>query len=85
MGPSMRDAKIVKASHESRMRAVAVETVHGAGMYIDTERNSKRRECRMWRLACATVPLSEATGPGTQGAGAKGAECVRAPGAAVGV
>ena len=68
----MRDAKMVKAPHESRMRAVAVATVYGAGMYIDTERNSKRRECRTWRLACATVPLSEGADAGMDGAGAKG-------------
>ena len=59
VGPSMRDAKMVKAPHESRMRAVAVAAVYGAGMYIDTERNSKRRECRTWRLTCATAPVSE--------------------------
>ena len=81
----MRDVKMVKAPHESRMRAVAVKTVYGAGMYIDTERNSKRRECRTWRLACATVPPSEGAGAGVGAAGTKGTGHVRAPGTEVGV
>ena len=86
----MRDAKIVKAPHESRMRAVAVAAVYGAGMHIDTESNSKRRgcrtrRCRTWRLGCATVPPGEGTETGVQGAGAKGVGCVRAPGVEVGV
>ena len=85
VGPSMRDAKMVKAPHESRMRAVAVATVYGAGMYVDTERNSKRRECRTWRLACATVPPSEGAGAGVGAAGTKGTGHVRAPGTEVGV
>ena len=73
----MRDAKMVKALHEPRMRAVAVATVYGASMYIDTERNSKRRECKTWRLACATVPPSEGGDAGIEGAGAKGTGHVR--------
>ena len=73
----MRGAKIVKALHESRMRAVAVATVYGAGMYIGTEKNSKRRECRTWRLACATVPPSEGADAGMEGVGAKGIGHVR--------
>ena len=82
----MRDAKVAKALHEPRMRAaVAVESVYGAGMYIDTERNSKRRECRTWRLACATVPLSEGADAGVGAAGAKDTGHERAPGTEVGV
>ena len=81
----MRDAKMVKAPHESRMRVVAVEAVYGAGMYIDTERNSKRRECRTWRLACATVPLSEGADAGMDGAGAKGTGDMRSLWVEVGV
>ena len=84
MGPSMRDAKMVKAPHESRMRAVAVAVVYGAGIYIDTERNSKRRECRTWRLACVTVPLSGEADAGTEGVGASGARHVWVPGIAAG-
>jgi len=79
----MRDAKMVKAPHESRMRAVAVATVNGAGMYIDTERNSKRRECRTWRLACATAPWSEGADAGVGAAGARGTGHVQAPGTEV--
>ncbi len=85
VGPSMRDAKMVKAPHESRMRAVAVAAVYGAGMYIDTERNSKRRECRTWRLACATVPLSEGMDSGVGAAGDEGPGYERVPGTEVGV
>ena len=81
----MRDAKMVKAPHESRMRAVAVATVYGAGIYIDTERNSKRRECRTWRLACVTVPLSEGADAGVEGAGTSAVGHVWAPGVEAGV
>ena len=76
---------MVKAPHEPRPRAVAVATVYGAGMYIDTERNSKRRECRTWRLTCATVPPGEGADAGMDGAGAKGTGDVRALGVEVGV
>ena len=85
VGPTMRDAKMVKPSHESRMRAVAVGTVYGAGMYIDTERNSKRRESRTWRLACATAPWSEGAYAGVGATGAKCTGYVQAPGTELGV
>ena len=85
MGPSMRDAKMVKASHEPWMRAVAVAAVYGAGMYIDTERNSKRRECRTWRLACATVPVSVGMDAGVEAAGDEGPGHERVPGTEVDV
>ena len=64
------------------MRAMAVAAVYGAGMYIDTERNSKRREWRTWRLACATAPRIEGAGTGV---GDAGTGHVRAPGVEVGV
>ena len=85
VGPSMRDAKMAKAPHESRMRAVAVAVVYGAGMNIDTERNSKRTKCRAWRLACATVTLSEGTDAGVGAAGAKGTRHERVLGTEVDV